>query len=151
MTASVFPSGGYPDECLNGHSWATGAGNQLLGSEPCECPAAAQHSCRHMWVKCIVPGCGVIWRDPPCARLQRPAGDVTPGALRLTGKTAGALGTWRSSRFRACIKPAGTIGGKVPAGRGCDPVRLAARSVNQASRILSRNRMVTAWPGARRS
>lgn len=72
MGVSVFPSGGYPDQCKAGHSWARRSGNLIIGVHSCDCPNARGNRFRHMYVRCIAHGCSLMYRDPPCSYLQKP-------------------------------------------------------------------------------
>lgn len=81
--ASIFPSGGHPDACKAGHSWARGSRQILVGSEPCDCRNALGNFRRHQWVKCIAATdggeCAIEWRDPPCSHLQNAAARPVTG------------------------------------------------------------------------
>jgi hypothetical protein len=58
MAVSVFPSGGYPERCRNGHE--LGPGRVLLGWFPCgTCPGTRGHN----YALCEV--CGDEYDDPP--------------------------------------------------------------------------------------
>jgi hypothetical protein len=57
MAVSVFPSGGYPERCRNGHLLLSG--NVTIGWFPCGCAGGRGHNYAH----CI--HCGDEYTDPP--------------------------------------------------------------------------------------
>ena len=72
MTVSVFPSGGYPDACKDGHPWKGPRKAVLLGWTGCGCRGGLGHN----WVRCQHPGCRWVFYDPP----HRPDAGLTLGA-----------------------------------------------------------------------
>jgi hypothetical protein len=57
----------YPEQCANGHEWASG--RVLVSWERCHCaPARAAHPDRaasgHLTVACRAPGCRSVWYRP---------------------------------------------------------------------------------------
>jgi hypothetical protein len=57
MGVSVFPSGGYPDRCGNGHPLVPG--NVSLGWFPCGCAGTRGHNYASCWT------CRWEFTDPP--------------------------------------------------------------------------------------
>ena len=76
---NVFASGGMPDECPDGHEW--GPGRVIVGWVSCLCANAVENNNGHHFIHCAPPGgrCSRVWRDPPCADLQRGEPPAAPG------------------------------------------------------------------------